>query len=50
MILTSYCNPTALVKEAHAAKRIVFHDVIGLAHGRKSVAAGVDGRILPNAS
>jgi nitronate monooxygenase len=47
VIITSYGNPTALVKRAHetrpgAAKIHVFHDVIGLAHGRKAVAAGVD--------
>lgn len=49
VILTSYGNPTALVKEAHAANRLVFHDVIGLAHGRKAVAAGVDGIIAVSA-
>jgi nitronate monooxygenase len=45
VILTSYGNPTALVKEAHEHGMLVFHDVIGLAHGRKAAAAGVDGII-----
>ncbi|MFO0739543.1 MAG: nitronate monooxygenase [Labilithrix sp.] len=45
VILTSYGNPTALVKQAHEHKRLVFHDVITLAHGKKAVAAGVDGII-----
>ena len=49
VILTSYGNPTALVKQAHEHKRLVFHDVIGLAHGRKAVAAGVDGIIAVSA-
>ncbi len=49
VILTSYGNPTKLVQEAHAHKRIVFHDVIGLAHGKKAVAAGVDGIIAVGA-
>jgi len=42
VIITSYGNPTALVKRAHEHKRLVFHDVISLAHGKKAVAAGVD--------
>lgn len=45
VILSSYGNPTALVKRAHERGRLVFHDVIGLAHGKKAVAAGVDGVI-----
>lgn len=45
VILTSYGNPTALVKQAHEHKRLVFHDVISLAHGKKAVLAGVDGII-----
>ncbi|MBX3210322.1 MAG: nitronate monooxygenase [Labilithrix sp.] len=49
VILTSYGNPTALVKQAHEHKRLVFHDVIGLAHGKKAVAAGVDGIIAVSA-
>ncbi len=49
VILTSYGNPTALVQEAHAHDRLVFHDVIGLAHGKKAVAAGVDGIIAVSA-
>jgi len=49
VLLTSYGNPTALVKQAHEHKRLVFHDVIGLAHGKKAVAAGVDGIIAVSA-
>lgn len=50
VVITSYGNPTELVKRAHeerpGKKRMwVFHDVIGLSHGRKAVAAGVDGII-----
>lgn len=45
VFITSYGNPTPLVELAHAHGRIVFHDVIGLQHGRKAVAAGVDGII-----
>ncbi len=49
VILTSYGNPTALVKQAHDHGRLVFHDVINLAHGKKAVAAGVDGIIAVSA-
>ncbi|MFT3711524.1 MAG: nitronate monooxygenase [Archangium sp.] len=42
VILTSYGNPTEYAKRAHDAGRLVFHDVITLAHGKKAVAAGVD--------
>ena len=49
VILTSYGNPTALVKQAHEHGRLVFHDVISLAHGKKAVAAGVDGIIAVSA-
>ncbi len=49
VILTSYGNPTALAKRAHEHGRLVFHDVIGLAHGKKAVAAGVDGIIAVSA-
>ncbi|AKU97763.1 Dioxygenase related to 2-nitropropane dioxygenase [Labilithrix luteola] len=49
VILTSYGNPTALVKQAHEHKRLVFHDVINLAHGKKAVAAGADGIIAVSA-
>lgn len=42
VILTSYGNPTDYVKRAHDAGRLVFHDVITLAHGKKAVSAGVD--------
>lgn len=49
VLLTSYGNPTELVRRAHDAKQTVFHDVIGLAHGKKAVAAGVDGIIAVGA-
>ena len=49
VILTSYGNPTALVKQAHDHGRLVFHDVISLAHGKKAVSAGVDGIIAVSA-
>ncbi len=49
VLLTSYGNPTALVRRAHDAGQTVFHDVIGLAHGKKAVAAGVDGIIAVGA-
>ncbi|AKT42540.1 NAD(P)H-dependent flavin oxidoreductase [Chondromyces crocatus] len=42
VLLSSYGNPTELVKRAHEHKMLVFHDVISLAHGKKAVAAGVD--------
>lgn len=49
VLITSYGNPTALAKEAHEHGRTVFHDVIGLAHGKKAVAAGVDAIIAVGA-
>jgi nitronate monooxygenase len=49
VLLTSYGNPTVWVKRAHEAGMLVFHDVIGLAHGKKAVAAGVDGIIAVGA-
>ncbi len=49
VLLTSYGNPTELAKRAHEHGRLVFHDVIGLAHGKKAVAAGVDGIIAVSA-
>ncbi|PZR07297.1 MAG: 2-nitropropane dioxygenase [Archangium gephyra] len=42
VIVTSYGNPTHVAKKAHEHGRLVFHDVISLAHGKKAVAAGVD--------
>lgn len=42
VILSSYGNPTEVVKKAHAHGRLVFHDVITLHHAKKAVAAGVD--------
>lgn len=40
--ITSYGNPTPLVKRAHAKGATVFHDVINLRHARKAESAGVD--------
>lgn len=49
VILTSYGNPTEVVKRAHEKKRLVFHDVITLQHGKKAVGAGVDAIIAVSA-
>lgn len=49
VILTSYGNPTELVKRAHEKNRLVFHDVISLHHGKKAAAAGVDAIIAVSA-
>lgn len=49
VLLTSYGNPTSWVQRAHAAGMLVFHDVISLVHGKKAVAAGVDGIIAVSA-
>lgn len=43
--LTSYGDPTPLVRRAHAKGALVFHDVINLRHAQKAQAAGVDGII-----
>lgn len=42
VLVTSYGNPTPFVHQARQHDMQVFHDVIGLAHGKKAVAAGVD--------
>lgn len=42
VLVTSYGNPTALVKVAHEHRMTVFHDVISLQHAKKAKAAGVD--------
>lgn len=42
VLLTSYGNPTELTRRAHEKGRLVFHDVISLAHAKKAQAAGVD--------
>lgn len=49
VLLTSYGNPTSWVARAHDHGMLVFHDVISLAHGKKAVAAGVDGIIAVSA-
>lgn len=49
VILTSYGNPTDIVKRAHEKGRLVFHDVITLQHGKKAVGAGVDAIIAVGA-
>lgn len=45
VLLTSYGNPTDIVKQAHDKGVTVFHDVIHLHHAKKAEAAGVDGII-----
>lgn len=42
VLITSYGDPTAIVKEAHARKVAVLHDVIHLKHAKKAESAGVD--------
>lgn len=42
VMITSYGNPTDIVRQAHDRGVTVFHDVINLRHGRKAEAAGVD--------
>ncbi len=45
VLLTSYGNPTDIVKQAHDRGVTVFHDVIHLKHAKKAQSAGVDGII-----
>jgi len=45
VLLTSYGNPTEIIKAAHARGATVFHDVINLRHAKKAEAAGADGII-----
>ncbi|RME23513.1 MAG: nitronate monooxygenase [Deltaproteobacteria bacterium] len=40
--ITSYGDPTEIVRRAHARKATVFHDVINLRHAKKAERAGVD--------
>ena len=42
VMITSYGNPTDIVRAAHARGVTVMHDVINLRHARKAEAAGVD--------
>lgn len=42
VVITSYGNPTDVVREAREHGVTVMHDVIHLAHARKAQAAGVD--------
>lgn len=42
VLITSYGNPTAIAKRAHARGITVMHDVIHLPHAKKAEAAGVD--------
>ncbi len=42
VLITSYGNPTELVKRAHEKQITVFHDVINLRHAKKAEQAGVD--------
>ncbi|NCG20735.1 MAG: nitronate monooxygenase [Rhodobacterales bacterium] len=45
VMITSYGNPTEIVKAAHTKNITVFHDVVNLRHAKKAEAAGVDGVI-----
>ncbi len=42
VLVTSYGNPTDIVKRAHDRNMLVFHDVINLKHAKKAESAGVD--------
>lgn len=42
VMITSYGNPTEIVRRAHEHKVTVFHDVIHKQHALKAQAAGVD--------
>jgi nitronate monooxygenase len=42
VLITSYGDPTPIVKAAHERKVTVFHDVINLKHAKKAESAGVD--------
>jgi nitronate monooxygenase len=42
VLITSYGDPTPIVKAAHDRKVTVFHDVINLKHAKKAESAGVD--------
>ena len=42
IIITSYGDPTSIVKRAHDKGLFVMHDVIHLKHAQKAQAAGVD--------
>lgn len=42
VLITSYGDPTAIVKAAHERDITVFHDVINLKHAKKAESAGVD--------
>ncbi|MFN3202734.1 MAG: NAD(P)H-dependent flavin oxidoreductase [Bradymonadia bacterium] len=42
VMITSYGNPTEIVKVAHGKGVTVFHDVINLKHALKAQSAGVD--------
>jgi nitronate monooxygenase len=42
VMITSYGDPTPLVRAAHERGVTVFHDVINLRHAKKAEAAGVD--------
>jgi nitronate monooxygenase len=42
VLITSYGNPTELVRQAHDRGVTVLHDVINLRHAKKAEAAGVD--------
>ena len=49
VLITSYGDPTEIVKEAHRHEMIVLHDVISLRHALKAQSAGVDAVIAVSA-
>lgn len=42
VMITSYGDPSAIIRRVHEVGTTVFHDVINLKHARKAEAAGVD--------
>ena len=42
VMITSYGDPSAIIKRVHEVGTTVFHDVINLKHAKKAEAAGVD--------
>lgn len=46
VVITSLGAASEVVEAVHSYGGVVFHDIIGLRHGRKAAEAGVDGLIL----
>jgi nitronate monooxygenase len=42
VLITSYGDPTEIVRQAHDREVTVFHDVINMRHAKKAESAGVD--------